>query len=639
LIVDGDPLLDILCPHSFFFACSRFLAPSLHDEGKLSFRRMTQDALATSAAAHTLRQQPAVSLFTSSTGSGGGALHSMNTSTLSIATLCGRVGDVPNDPRFPRYGALVEERLEHLKRIADQLGEDIAEYPHLVFRPGGLTEELGALIRKKEDCLAERKAQNQQDSANIRLCREYYHGRCDRGVTCGDSHTDGHLEAHIRQVVRGLLGLSDVGDEGAATVSSAMGVESRVYTVLHALGREAWALTMKVLQDVGGFRSLVVRACDAPAAKALSTCLRRNTLESLRVLDISRNRLGSTSPKGVLKIAAALAVNSTLESLSIAYNDLGAAGCYALVEAISSNHSSAVTALNLAGNGMVPQDGAFGVLCGAIGRCVKLKKLSLAHNHIGPEGMKKIFATLGAAEPAPLSTPSQKEGAASNGGDNSGSTVPSPASHALNSSAHSIVELPSSLQHLQQQQQLECLDLCATQCGDSGVIALSQFLVKPQASALRYLHLGWNHITYEGTLPLCVALEATVHLEVLHLSYNLGIGRKGSIGLCELMKKCSTLRKIDLRWTSLGDDGAATIAEAMTVGTSSLRSVLLYGNELDSRTEAMIVERQRRLDDAHMKQQLLQAAAGSSANNSNKRPFAAAAVSVVPPLQPEDLFW
>jgi Leucine-rich repeat (LRR) protein len=609
---------------------------------------MTHDALATSAAAPTLRQQPAVSLFTSSTGSGGGgggggALYSMNTSTLSIATLCGRVGDVPNDPRFPRYGALVEERLEHLKRIADQLSEDIAEYPHLVFRPGGLTEELGALIRKKEDCLAERKAQNQQENANIRLCREYYHGRCDRGVTCGDSHTDGHLEAHIRQVVRGLLGLSDGGDgfaEGAATVSSAMGAESRVFTVLHALGREAWALTIKVLQDVGGFRSLVVRACDAPAAKALSTCLRRDTLQSLRVLDISRNRLGSTSPKGVLKIAAALAVNSTLESLSVAYNDLGAAGCYALVEAISSNHSSAVTALNLAGNGMVPQDGAFGVLCGAIGRCVKLKKLSLAHNHIGPEGMKKIFATLG-AEPAPLPTPpSQKEGAASYGGVNSGSTVPSPASHALNSSAHSIVELPSSLQHLPQQQQLECLDLCATQCGDSGVIALSQFLVKPQASALRYLHLGWNHITYEGTLPLCVALEAAVHLEVLHLSYNLGIGRKGSIGLCELMKKCSTLRKIDLRWTSLGDDGAATIAEAMTVGTSSLRSVLLYGNELDSRTEAMIVERQRRLDDAHMKQQLLQAAAGNSNTNSNnKRPFAAVAVSVVPPLQPEDLFW
>ncbi|CUG89699.1 leucine-rich repeat protein, putative [Bodo saltans] len=601
-----------------------------------------------------LRQQPAVSLFTSSNSNssgGGSALQSMNTSTLSIATLCGRVGDVPNDPRFPRYGALVEERLDHLKRIADQLGEDLSDYPHLVFRPGGLTEELGVLIRKKEDCLAERKAQNQQENANIKLCKEYYHGRCNRGVTCGDSHTDGHLEAHIRQVVRGLLGVpAEGGDgflEGAADNKAGhhvMSIDRRVFTVLHALGRESWSLIIKVLNEVGGFRSLVVRACDSPAAKALSACLRRNTLDSLRVLDISRNRLGSTSPTGVLKIAAALAVNTTLESLSMAYNDLGAAGCYALVEAISSNSESAITALNLAGNGIVPQDGAFGVLCGAIGRCERLKKLSLAHNHIGPEGMKKIFATLG-ADPTPVSN--QKEGGSTdniNNNNNNGSTLPSPASHALNSSAHSMVELPNSLQqvhHHHQLQQLECLDLCAAQCGDSGVIALSQFLVKPQAAALRYLHLGWNHVTYEGILPLCVALESVPRLEVLHLSYNLGIGRKGSIGLCEFMKKCNTLRKIDLRWTSLGDDGAATIAEAMTVGTSNLRSVLLYGNELDSRTETMIVERQRKLDDAHLKQQLLQQQGASGSNVNNKRPLAAAAAAApaVPPLQPEDLFW
>lgn len=569
-------------------------------------------------------------------------LNSMNMSSLSIATLCGRVGDIPSDPRFPRYGELVEERLEHLRRIAQQLGEDLGDYPNLVFPPGCLAEELAALIKKKEDALAQSKAQLQHADTCVGLCRAYYHGRCNRGVTCSDSHTDADLEAHIRNVIKGLIGASSSDGASGADGDSA-GIRAptdsgqrRVFTALHTLGREAWLLVLKVLQEVGGFESIVVRACDASAARALSSCVRSHSIDALRVLDLSRNRLGSSSSRGVLKLAQALAVNQSLECLSMAYNELGAAGCYAVAEAIASNEDSRIVAINFGGNGIVHFDGAFSFLCTALAGCVNLKKLGLAHNNLGPEGVRKLLSVLSAAHVHPQGASNDLD-AVSPASLGDGAASPSPTS-AINSQPSTAGAARTSSfcgsGQQQQQQQIECLDLFATQCGDSGVNAVTQFVSKPQAAALRYVNVGWNHISFEGAIPLCGALEALPRLEVLNLAYNHGIGRKGSIAIGELVKKSTTLRQLDLRWTALGDDGAATIAEAMTVG-SPLRCVALYGNDLDPRTEAMIVERQRKLD-AHQRQQH-QPLNSSSALSKAKTLVASA--PVVPPLQAHDLYW
>jgi hypothetical protein len=48
-----------------------------------------------------------------------------------ISTLAQKVHDVVHDPKLPRYSDGVVEVIDHLRRIADQLGEGIELYPPL----------------------------------------------------------------------------------------------------------------------------------------------------------------------------------------------------------------------------------------------------------------------------------------------------------------------------------------------------------------------------------------------------------------------------------------------------------------------------------------------------------------------------
>ena len=93
----------------------------------------------------------------------------LNTSAITISALAQKVHDVDHDPKLPKYSDGVVEMIDHLRRIADQLGEGIKLYPPLRLPPGGLADELAALIIKKEEDLLIKK-NNQTHKQSISLC-------------------------------------------------------------------------------------------------------------------------------------------------------------------------------------------------------------------------------------------------------------------------------------------------------------------------------------------------------------------------------------------------------------------------------------------------------------------------------------
>lgn len=456
-------------------------------------------------------------------------LERMNKSSISLATLASRINDVHCDPKLPKYNEIVEAKLQHLTRIAGQLNEDIGQYPNIVFGPGKLVDELNVLIAKKEEALAASKSL-QQHSANISLCYDFLHGRCSRGVTCDESHTLEDLENHVMTIVKTMA------DEQGGTV----------FTVTTTFGPEAWSSITRALQN-REFKSMVIRECDKHALRSISQFIKSHTIPSVRAVDLSHNNIGLTNPKGILKIASALQSNVTLAQLSLGYNHLGAPGALAIAQSLKPRALSdgslmggTLVAVNFAGNGIAHNDGAYSYFCDAVAAISGLKKLSLAHNNLGQEGVKKLLTALGTGTA-----------------------------------------------------KIEFLDLYATQAGDQGGVALAQYIATDKGSALRFLNLGWNKLTFEGIVPICVALEDHARLEILRIPYNLGFGRKGAIALAEYIKKSQVITLIDLRWTSLGDDGAATVSEAIA-HNKSVKSVLLFGNELDARTELLVAEKMKR---------------------------------------------
>ena len=91
----------------------------------------------------------------------------LNTSTITISNLAQKVRDVVHDPKLPKYSDGVVEMIDHLRRIADQLGEGIELYPPLRLPPGGLADELAALIIKKEEALLIKKKTTKRTSTRF----------------------------------------------------------------------------------------------------------------------------------------------------------------------------------------------------------------------------------------------------------------------------------------------------------------------------------------------------------------------------------------------------------------------------------------------------------------------------------------
>jgi hypothetical protein len=446
------------------------------------------------------------------------ALEKAGTSSITLAILQHKVRDVVEDAKLPKYGDLVLEKVAHIKRIAAQLGECVEDYPALHFGPGRLLDEMNALIQRKEQALLANKSRK-MNRTNIPLCEDFLHGCCTRGVTCNESHTVDSLNTRVAKILE-----DDVGERGSV-----------VLTILERYGPEAWAVLCDQIKTKA-FESLVLRNADRDAISAVAGAIKANALATLKFLDVSHNQIGSFYPRGVLRMAKAIPASPTLTGLSLSHNSLGASGALCIAQSLGET----ITALNLSANGIALFDGAFVHFCDALQRAKNLKKLSLAQNGLGHEGVRRLL--------------------------------------------HSLT---------QGQIQLEFLDLFQTQCGDHGCAALVPFLGSEAGANFRAINVGWNKVTFEGVVQLCSVLDSHKKMEILRLHYNFGVGRKGAIALADLIKKNQCLAVIDLRWTSLNDDGVATLSESL-VASRSLREVLLDGNDLDSRTLSLVSEKMTR---------------------------------------------
>lgn len=511
-------------------------------------------------------------------------LERLSTSAATASRLEARFSELAQsaEPDSPQaaFSAAVLDRVAHLRSVAQQLSEDVDTYAPVRFAPGQLLDELNLLIAEKErQLLASRSAR--MNRSNVSLCPLFLRGTCTRGVACASSHTQEALAAWLREWVSGQmftsapsaggggggasLGSSSAGlgsshsgtSATAAAVAAAAGAGSGdgvpggsvsatassapvvALTVAEKFGADAWAALVAIIatEPLG---SLVLRHATPSAMRVLVGALHSDALASVRHLDLSKNGLCDAYPRGVLKLARALARSRSLASLQLAHNALGAAGACAIAQAFRPGRCDTLVVLDLQCNGIAAADSAFPAFCHAIGACHTVQKLSLARNALGAEGVRQV------------------------------------------------------VEALEESTSLVCLDLFETGCGDGGAARVASFLRTPGGQRLRLLNLGWNGIGTDGAAALSSALESHTSLETLLLNFNTGIGRKGALALAEALKAPGCpLVTLDLRWASLGDDGIATIAEAVVAGRA-IRDVLLGGNDAEPRAEAVIAERLRR---------------------------------------------
>ena len=540
----------------------------------------------------------------------------------------------------------VAERLDRLERIYERLAEGEAENGSgadgngcgrttggaakkkakevsrdvtLRFLPGELVPELDALVREKEHQLG-LALRHRRGAADLPLCDAFLRGECTRGVTCGYSHDHERLATYVRRWLTAVLRMpmdedgeptgasveGGVDDDsalgspfhasavtseppsargqatgrntfgsGAASAcgrhasSGAVGGASSVaqsppapprraptvqsvLTVDETFGPEAWSIILRSLGDYPHVTALVLRQMPPQAFKTLAALLQRNELDRIAHVDVGRNSIGAVYPQGILRLAKALLYNTSVTTLGLGFNKLGAAGALALTQALCDG-GGAVEALSLASNGLSPADPAYEHWCGLIGKAGigGVRRLSVAGNRLGGDGAALLLSAL------------------------------------------SVANGYSSLTHL---------DLYHVGLGDMGCKALAGLLSSSAAGGdgtsgphICLLNIGWNGITAAGLQLICHALEAHTCLQVLRLHGNPLMGRKGAIALSLLLKAAPNLplTTLDLRWTSPTDDGVASIAEAI-VGARYLTTVLVGHNDLDARSEALIVEKLRK---------------------------------------------
>jgi Ran GTPase-activating protein (RanGAP) involved in mRNA processing and transport len=478
-------------------------------------------------------------------------LSGLNCTTLTVPQLVTKLGAVHNDPRFPKFTDRVHERIEHIARVAEQLGhENLDGLPALTFEPGTLVEELDGMARALESELTATKSQS-MNRRSVAACTEFLRGRCARGVTCSFSHTP----ESISQWLVWWLGVAyhvEPLSAGHPTVSGA------TLTVTEQLGAEAWATLVELLRDPAfqelqtAVGTLVVRETTRHALNVIVPMIGNNWLPTLRYVDLSKNGLGHVHPRGVLKLARALASNTGITGVGLGYNNLGVSGALAVLQEVLASNDTNLESLNLQANAIAPLalgDTSFVHLCDAVGCTVSfLTKLSLANNDLGPDGCRRLLKALG---------------------DESAASLPT----------------------------LQFLDLSATGLQEAGVEHVAHFVSStPAGHQLRFLNIGWNRAGADGITTLCNALAAptdTLHLQTLRLHYNVLIGRKGAVAIAGLLKTNATLTAVDLRWTNMGDEGVTSLAEALLTNTA-MRELSLAGNDLDQRTEQLVADRLRK---------------------------------------------
>ena len=276
--------------------------------------------------------------------------------------------------------------------------------------------------------------------------------------------------------------------------------------------------------------------------RSLSTlflALRVNT--SLTSLTLLQNSIGA---EGANSLSQALRVNTSLTSLKLRGNSVGADGANSLSEALRINTS--LTSLHLFENS-IGADGA-NSLSEALRVNTSLTSLDLRYNSIGAEGANSLSQALRVN----TSVTSLKLSHNSIGAEGANSLS----------------------QALRVNTSLTSLKLSQNSIGAEGANSLSQAL--RVNTSLTFLKLPENSIGADGANSLSQALTVNTSLTSLDLSEN-SIGDEGANFLSEALRVNNSLTSLGLRENSIGADGANSLSKALRVNTS-LHSLDLYCN-------------------------------------------------------------
>lgn len=138
------------------------------------------------------------------------------------------------------------------------------------------------------------------------------------------------------------------------------------------------------------------------------------------------------------------------------------------------------------------------------------------------------------------------------------------------------------------------LNLSGCALGDRGVVALCDNIGKAPANfPLRCLNLGWNGISVDGATALGELLRSkAAALQSLGLSYNPGLGRRGAILISQALKENNTLRKLDVRWCHVQDEGCLALLDALGHSRNTSLAVLQVDrHDVDTRTLELLEEK------------------------------------------------
>ncbi|XP_068699998.1 protein NLRC3-like isoform X2 [Montipora foliosa] len=307
----------------------------------------------------------------------------------------------------------------------------------------------------------------------------------------------------------------------------------------------------------------------AEGATSLSQALAVNT--SLTTLDLSDNSIGS---EGATSLSQALAVNTSLSTLDLSDNAIGPAGASSLFQALAVNTS--LSTLDLSDNAIGPAGATS--LFQALEVNTSLTTLHLNGNSIGDEATTSLSHAL--AVNTSLTTLHlalnfiRAEGATS-----------LPQALAVNTSLTTLVLFHNSIgaegatllsQALAVNTSLTTLDLSNNSIGAEGATALSHSLAVN--TFLTTLVLFHNSIGAEGATSLSQALAVNTSLITLDLSNNC-IGAEGTNSLSQALAVNTSLTTLDLSNNSIGAGGATALSQVLAVNTT-LTTLVLFHNSI-----------------------------------------------------------
>ena len=328
---------------------------------------------------------------------------------------------------------------------------------------------------------------------------------------------------------------------------------------------------------------LSLNSIGAEGANSLSQTLRVNT--SLTSLHLSRNSIGA---EGANSLSQALRVNTSLTSLDLSRNSIGDKGAKLLSQALRVNTS--LTSLDLTLN-FIGNEGAHS-LSQALRVNTSLTSVHLSDNSIGDEGANSLSQALRVNTSLTSLDLSRNSIGAEEANSLSEALRVNTSLTSLDLSLNYIgAEGANSLsQALGVNTSLTSLDLSNNSIGDKGANSLSQAL--RVNTSLATLNLSLNSIGAKGANSLSQDLRVNSSLDSLNLCFNL-IGDEGANSLSEALRENTSLNSLNLLKNSIGDKGANFLSHALRVNTSltslnlSLNSIGAEG--VDSLSQALRV--------------------------------------------------